>query len=728
MPDTPPHGNPLPKSTAIALAAAAVVGIAAADFITGKRVNLSSLYVIPMVVAAAAVYRKLMWAATAAASVLAVTMYFVAPGDATPAEDRAFLTNRAIVSVSLLIMGAILHGFVATYRKLERGREILLKRREALESANAELAAREEEVTSQNEELQSQTEELERQGEELRVANEELDRREKALDVLLSLSRALRAELSRDETMKRICQTLGELIDHGTGAAILLRDGAGLRVACHQNFGDTGPDAQTIPFEQSFARLVLERDRTGFLEDLSLRPELRVPQPQDGGQRYRSVLAAPLRVNAHAVGVLEAYSVERRAWTDDEIALVESLAAQTSISLQAAELYERIERERTRLQAVLETIPVGVMIANADLSDVRVNPAGAALRRLPAGSNLVPLTEHSRWKLFRGSGTLIDEHNHPLTRAVRGGKVTHGEEIELVLDGGRQRLTLLYSAAPIRDASGAIIGGVCASVDITEQKRLQLELDARRREAEEASVRKTRFLAAVSHDIRTPANAISLLAELMQRTASTPAMASEIPEIAADLRNSAMTLVSLVSDVLDLTRFDSGRIDLEESEFALEQLIHDECRQLAAGAREKGLRFDCEPPPRSLLVRTDRVKLSRILQNLISNAVKFTQQGTVTVTAGSGAAGTAGAGAGGGGAWVRVTDTGPGIPAEYRERIFDEFFQLKHAGNHNGGSGLGLAICRRLANAMGGSITVESEPGKGSTFTLRLPASAVVPS
>jgi signal transduction histidine kinase len=729
MPDTPPHGNPLPKTTAIVLAAAAVVGIAVADWLTTRRVNLASLYVIPMVIAAAAVNRRLMWSVTVAALVLSLAMFPLMSGAGdTPAEDRAYFTNRAIFGVVLLIVGALLHGFVATYRKLELGREILLKRREALESANAELAAREEEVTSQNEELQSQTEELERQGEELRVANEELDRREKALDVLLSLSRALRADLSRDETMKRICQTLGELIEHDTAAAILLRDGDDLRVECHQKFGDAGPDVEAIPFDHSFARLVLERDRTGFLEDLSLRPELRVPQPKVGGRRFRSVIAAPLRVNAHAIGVLEAYSEHARTWTDDEIALVESLAAQTSISLQAAELYERIDRERTRLHAVLDTIPVGVMIANADLTDVRVNPAGAALRRIPANANVIPLTAQPHWKLFSGSGTLVDEQSHPLARAVRHGHVTHGQEIEMVLDGGRQRLTLLYSAAPIRDAHGAIIGGVCASMDITEQKRLQLELDARRREAEEASVRKTRFLAAVSHDIRTPANAISLLAELMQRTASTPAMIGDIPEIAADLRNSAMTLVSLVSDVLDLTRFDSGRIDLEETEFALAQLINDECRQLSAVAREKGLRFDCEPPPRSLVVRADRVKVSRILQNLISNAVKFTQQGHVSIVAGAGAPPGAGARDGANaGAWVRVRDTGPGIPAEYRERIFDEFFQLKHAGNHNGGSGLGLAICRRLAHAMGGSITVESEPGRGSTFTLTLPPSSIVP-
>jgi signal transduction histidine kinase len=745
MPETPPHGNPLPSSTATALAAAAVVGIAVADGLTPQRLNLASLYVIPMVIAAAAVHRKLMWTVTGAAVVLTLALFpLMTHVDDTPVETRSFFLNRVVFCLMLLIIGAILHGFAGTYRKLERGREILQKRREELESANAELAAREEEIGSQNEELQSQAEELERQGEELRVVNEELERRERALDVLLSLSRELTAELSRDETMTRICRTLGELIDHGTAAAILLRHGDELKVECHQNFGDDGPEPGAIPFDHSFARLVLERNRTAFLEDLALRPELRVPQLRGsgedgggGGRRVQSILATPLRVNAHAVGTLEAYAFERRTWTDDQIALVESLAAQTSISLQAAELYERIDRERTRLEAVLDTVPFGVLISNADLTDVRINPAGAALRRVPPNTNIAPLGEAARWKLFSGSGTVIDSTNHPLARAIRNGETIHGQELEMVVDGGQQRYTMLYSAAPIHDARGAIIGGVCASVDITEQKRLQLELDARRREAEEASVRKTRFLAAVSHDIRTPANAISLLAELMQRTASTPAMAGEIPEIATDLRNSAMTLVNLVSDVLDLTRFDSGRVELEESQFPLEQLLSDECRQHAAVARDKGLEFHCDLPPGPIVIRADRVKLSRILSNLISNAVKFTQRGRVSVTAGAsrGAGrGVAGGEAAGGGAWVRVTDTGPGIAPEYRERIFDEFFQLKHTSgisggnsNHGGGSGLGLAICRRLADAMGGAIHVESEPGKGSTFVLTLPSSAVVP-
>jgi signal transduction histidine kinase len=726
MPESPPRNFRVPPPLAVGLTLVSIAGIALIDYYTSRRVNGAILYSLPLIVAAAAMSRRLIWSVAALGAALTLLVFWFEPTPLEPWESRYILTNRLIATGELFLLAGILHAFVGTYQKLERGRGLLMQRRAELERTNAELAAREEEITRQNEELQSQTEELERQGEELRVANEQLERRERALEVLLSLSRSLTADLSRAQTTERICRTLGLILGHGTAAAILLRDGEDLRIVCHHNFGAGGPESESVAFARSFAGLILERNRTGYLEDLSLRPELHSPQPREGA-RFRSVLASPLRVNGHAVGSLEAYSTEPRAWTDEQIATIESLAAQTSTSLQAAELYERIDQERQRLRAVLRTVPFSIEIANADMSDVRINPAGAALRGVPADTNLVRPDEPARCRLLL-AGQPVAEEQMPLRRAVERGEVTQGREYELVVDGAR-RHTLLVSAAPIRDAQGRVIGGVSASVDVTAQKKLQLELDARRREAEEASARKTRFLAAVSHDIRTPANAISLLAELMQRTASAPGMQAEIPEIAADLRHSAMTLVSLVSDVLDLTRFDAGRIDLEESEFPLEVLVNDECRQLGALARDKGLEFTCRPPPPSLVVRADRVKLSRILGNLISNAVKFTERGGVTVAAGTCDA--PGEHDSAGGVWVRVSDTGPGVPPEYRERIFDEFFQLKQAGAHNGGtsgggSGLGLAICRRLAEAMGGTITVDGSVGKGSTFTLTLPRSAVV--
>ena len=174
-----------------------------------------------------------------------------------------------------------------------------------------------------------------------------------------------------------------------------------------------------------------------------------------------------------------------------------------------------------------------------------------------------------------------------------------------------------------------------------------------------------------------------------------------------------------VSDVLDLTRFDSGKVDLQETIVDLKEFLNEECRQHQQAAREKGLEFNChcnEP----IVLRADRVKLSRILSNLISNAIKYTEKGQVHTRAKRLADG---------GAGIAIQDTGVGIPREHFAHIFAEFFQLKNEGrsDRSKGSGLGLAICRRLIEAMGGHIIVESELGKGSTFTIELPPSAVVP-
>src|SRR5262249_44598485 len=158
---------------------------------------------------------------------------------------------------------------------------------------------------------------------------------------------------------------------------------------------------------------------------------------------------------------------------------------------------------------------------------------------------------------------------------------------------------------PILAEDGTTAGAVCAFADVTPLKQLQRELDLRRREAEEASVRKTRFLAAVSHDIRTPVNAISLLAEVIRRCGANPATAPGAPELVGRLQSNAQALVDLVTDVLDVARFDSGKVELQESEFSLGELVADECRHLEPLAREKGLELAVRPPPRPVWLRGD---------------------------------------------------------------------------------------------------------------------------
>ncbi|HWP40544.1 MAG TPA: ATP-binding protein, partial [Tepidisphaeraceae bacterium] len=700
-----PSGGDFSLQTVLLLcgAVAAVVSLATIDALSGIGFNASIIYPSLLVVCWWVRSRRFLWALAGLSLIATLVAGLLEAGD-----QRAWL-HRGMSLTALLVGSIVFHNLLSTWR--------------AMDQTAAELRAREHDIAAQNEELRTQTEEFERQSEELRLANAELSRRQRTLEALLRLSRSLTAELSRAETLDRICQALAEMLNGpGLAVGVKLRQAQQLRLVCHYGFGPAGPRSESIPYERSFARLVLERNQTGYLEDVSLRPDLEMPQPKQG-EPFRSVLAAPLRVNGRAIGTLEVFSRDRRSWSEEQIGMIESLAAQTSISLQAAELYERLEQERRRFETIVRTMPIGVSVAHVPSGRITNNAAAMQMLALPAESSIEQRRQGKHFRLFRG-GVPLPAEQAPLLRALQGQEVI-GEELEVVLGGGR-RLTVLASAAPIYTPQHQIEGAVVAFTDVTALKRLQAELDARRREAEESSVRKTRFLAQVSHDIRNPVHAISMLAELLHRAACEPALAREVPEIAADIRKNAVSLVELVSDVLDLARFEVGRIELEYSEFDLFEMIRDECRGYQELAVEKGLDFACELPDGRLFVRTDRVKLSRVLGNLLSNALKFTQQGRIEVAVGAESAPDQPPGP----VHIRVNDTGPGIPPEFHQQIFDEFFQLRHGGSSSpagrGGAGLGLAICKRLVEAMGGQIRVESEPGKGSSFVLTLPGSCIV--
>ena len=671
--------------------------------------------------------RGWLWVATFAFAVISLVEIFVPlPTNTAPAtlSLRTRVGDMVLVMLDLLVVAGMVHATIGARLDLER-------RNKDLSNANLELAARKERIARQNEELRSQAADLERQGREMRTGHDELAGRERTLATLLSLSRALGADLSRPHTMRRICQTMGQLLTGGalpesglvSGAAILEQDGEDFVVRCHHGFGPDGPVADRIRTDHSFASLVLADGRTAHLDDLSLRPDLTVPQPRDG-RPFVAVLAAPLRVGGWPVGTLEVYSPNKAPWTAAHVSLLESLAAQASVSLEAAHLFDTVAAERRRLEAVLRAAPIGVAVANADCTDVRLNPAGAVLFNVPPDTNVGNgagvvgdggATVTGPWTLLC-DGRPLPPDKYPLVLATQGVE-TRGQEIEVLLPNGR-RMVLLANASPVTDSEGKSAGSVAAFADISPQKELQRELDARRREAEEASVRKTRFLAAVSHDIRTPANAISLLAELIRRSLANPAMAIDVPELARELQASALSLVNLLTDVLDVARFDSGKIVLHESEFALAPFLGDEDRQMQPLAREKGLALVYSTAHASVQLRTDRIKLSRVLGNLVGNAIKFTEKGTVRVDSSRTADG---------GLAIQVSDSGIGIAPEHLRHIFDEFFQLRNPErDRNKGIGLGLTICKRLVDALGGRLEVQSTVNQGSTFSVFLPAGSVM--
>ncbi|MCD6672099.1 MAG: HAMP domain-containing histidine kinase [Burkholderiaceae bacterium] len=243
--------------------------------------------------------------------------------------------------------------------------------------------------------------------------------------------------------------------------------------------------------------------------------------------------------------------------------------------------------------------------------------------------------------------------------------------------------------------------------------RQNQELVLRRLEADKASERKTRLLNAVAHDVRNPLHAINLMADAIRRAAEDPALSAKVPQMTHRLQSSARSMAALVADVLDIAYFDSGLAQRHDTVFSLDEVIEAACHDFTPLAEVKMLHLQAQASDRDIRVRTDRVKLERIVDNLVTNAIKFTVKGSVVLHA---------AVAADGAATITIRDTGVGIPENQLEHVFDEFARLDTvAGNPDRGWGLGLPICRALAEVIGARIDVQSEVNTGTLFTIRLP-------
>lgn len=256
-------------------------------------------------------------------------------------------------------------------------------------------------------------------------------------------------------------------------------------------------------------------------------------------------------------------------------------------------------------------------------------------------------------------------------------------------------------------------------LDALEKRDMQIrrqneELEQRREQAERASTRKTLLLASVSHDVRTPLSVINLTARAIGLEADRLAINGNIPILAQQQTANAISVANLVSDVLDYSALELGRVEVHAAECELRALIKEVSQRLLPLAEVKGLQLRVEAPFDARTLRTDPVKLERVLTNLIMNAIKYTDRGSVRVSAGYGDTSEV---------LVYVEDTGIGVPEDQRERIFDEFARLQPSTDGSHGWGLGLPICRRLITLLKGTISVESRPGGGSVFVVRLPLS-----
>src|SRR5574339_530818 len=250
-----------------------------------------------------------------------------------------------------------------------------------------------------------------------------------------------------------------------------------------------------------------------------------------------------------------------------------------------------------------------------------------------------------------------------------------------------------------------------ATAELSEQNAL---LRRQHIALEQASALKSQFLANMSHEFRTPLNAILGYTHMLLNGVTGPVSEPQRKSLTR-IDSNSRHLLALINDILDITRIEAGRMPLNITEFRVPDLVNEVMSELEPIVRRSRLTVQTRLRSRVPAARSDRQKVKQIFLNLLSNALKFTPQGSVTIGAVYDARTKTIA--------IAVCDTGVGIPEEARAKVFEDFRQLDSSPARGyGGTGLGLSICRRLAQMLGGTIELVSVPGKGSTFTLRLPA------
>jgi len=472
---------------------------------------------------------------------------------------------------------------------------------------------------------------------------------------------------------------------------------------------------------------------------------------------FRSLLGVPLLRDGHAIGVIVIYRAEPGRFADNHLELLDTFADQAVIAIENVRLFTELEARTAELTRSVQELKalgeVGQAVSSTlDLETVLATIVSRAAQLAGMDAGAIYEYDEARREFYLHTADRLEDE---VVTALRAGPIRQGE-------GALGRMAMTGEPAQIRDImtdasyqsrlrdtvlrlgyrslmavplmrDDHLLGGLVVyrktagdfdaplinllktfatqSALAIQNARLFREIEVKSRELEAASRHKSEFLANMSHELRTPLNAIIGFSEVLSER-----MFGEINEKQAeyidDILHSGQHLLSLINDILDLSKIEAGRMELELSEFDLPSTIENTLTLVRERAMRRGIELGRIVDERLGIIRADERKVKQVLLNLLSNALKFTPEGgKITVSAG----------VQDGVAEISVADTGVGIEPEYQETVFEEFRQVGTASKKVEGTGLGLAISRKFIELHGGKIWVRSQIGSGSTFAFTLP-------